>query len=175
MKSSSYMIPALVGIILQYLTTLFTALAIVREREQGTIEQLIVTPIKSYELVLGKVVPYVVIAFFDLGEVLMVGVFWFGVPIRGSIWLLLALAFLFLFTSLGLGLLISSAAKTQQEAMFLSFFYPFAEHISVGLFLPAGSDASRVTDNQLCYSATLLPDHCAQYCAQRGRIEHVDE
>ncbi len=136
MKSSSYMIPALVGLILQYLTTLFTALAIVREREQGTIEQLIVTPIRSYELVVGKVVPYVAVAFFDLGEVLMIGVFWFGVPIRGSIALLLGLSLLFLFTSLGLGLFISSVAQTQQEAMFLSFFILLPSIFLSGFFFP---------------------------------------
>jgi ABC-2 type transport system permease protein len=153
MKSSSYMIPALVGLILQFLTTMFTALAIVREREQGTIEQLIVTPIKSYELVLGKVVPYVAVAFFDLGEVLLVGVFWFGVPIRGHILLLLGLSFLFLLTSLGLGLFISSAARTQQEAMFLSFFILLPSIFLSGFFFPL--EAMPVVLRALSYAIPL--------------------
>lgn len=136
MKSASFMIPALIGTILQYLTTLFTALAIVREREQGTIEQLIVTPIKPWELVVGKVLPYVVIAFWDLGEVLLVGMLWFGVPIRGSILLLLGLATLFLLTSLGIGLLISAVAHTQQEAMFMTFLILLPSIFLSGFFFP---------------------------------------
>ncbi|HID87085.1 MAG TPA: ABC transporter permease [Anaerolineae bacterium] len=136
MKSSSFMIPALIGIILQYLTTLLTALAIVREREQGTIEQLIVTPIRPWELVVGKVVPYVAVAFWDLGEVLLVGMFWFGVPVRGSIPVLLALAVLFLLTSLGIGLLISAAAHTQQEAIFLTFLILLPSIFLSGFFFP---------------------------------------
>jgi ABC-2 type transport system permease protein len=122
MKSINFMIPSLVAMILQFLTTLFTSLAIVREREQGTIEQLMVTPITPVELVLGKVVPYVAIAFFDLAEILIIGVFWFGVPVRGSITLLLSISTLFLLTTLGLGILISTIARTQQEAMYLGFF-----------------------------------------------------
>jgi ABC-2 type transport system permease protein len=122
MKSINFMIPGLLALILQFLTTLFTSLAIVREREHGTIEQLMVTPITPPELILGKIVPYVAIAFFDLGEVLTIGVFWFGVPIRGSVGLLLAISTLFLLTTLGLGIFISTMARTQQEAMYLSFF-----------------------------------------------------
>ncbi len=122
MKSVNFMIPGLLGLILQFLTTLFTSMAIVREREQGTIEQLMVTPITPPELILGKIVPYVAIAFFDLAEVLIIGVFWFGVPIRGSVALLLAISTLFLLTTLGMGILISTIARTQQEAMYLSFF-----------------------------------------------------
>lgn len=98
MKSSHFMIPALMGLILQFLTTFLTALSIVREKEQGTIEQLVVTPIKPVELVLGKVTPYVVVAFFDFLEVLVIGIFWFGVPVHGSLPLLLVLAALFLLT-----------------------------------------------------------------------------
>jgi ABC-2 type transport system permease protein len=122
MKSINFMIPGLLGLILQFMTTLFTAMAIVREREHGTIEQLMVTPITPPELILGKIVPYVAIAFFDLAEVLIIGVLWFGVPIHGSVTLLLAISTLFLLTTLGLGIFISTIAGTQQEAMYLSFF-----------------------------------------------------
>ncbi len=115
--TSYYMIPALIGMILQFLTTFLTATSIVRERERGTIEQLIVTPIRSWELVAGKLVPYVLIAFFDTVEILVAGVLLFQVPINGSLTLLLLLAGLFLVTTLGLGLLISTVANTQQEAM----------------------------------------------------------
>jgi len=136
MKSVNFMIPGLVGMILHFLTTLFTSMAIVREREQGTIEQLMVTPITAPELILGKVVPYVAIAFFDLAEILIIGVFWFGVPIRGSLTLLLAISTLFLLTTLGLGILISTIARTQQEAMYLSFFTLLPSMFLSGFLFP---------------------------------------
>ena len=135
LKSANYMIPAVMGMILQFLTTLFTALTIVREREQGTIEQLVVTPIKSWELVVGKVVPYIGVAFFDLAEVLFIGVLWFDVPIRGSV-PLLVLSILFLLTTLGFGLLVSTAARSQQEAMFLSFLVMLPSIFLSGFFFP---------------------------------------
>lgn len=136
MKSANFMIPGIMGIILYFLTALFTAMSIVREREQGTIEQLIVTPIRPLELIVGKVVPYVFIAFFDVLEVLAIGVFWFGVPVRGSLGLLLGLAALFLLTSLGIGIFISSVANTQQEAMLLTFFTLFPSIFLGGFFFP---------------------------------------
>jgi ABC-2 type transport system permease protein len=120
--SSYYMIPALVGMILQFLGTMLTATAIVREREFGTIEQLIVTPIRSAELVIGKVLPYVLIAFIDMMVVLAAGVAVFGIPINGSLSLLLALSALFILTTLGLGIFISTLANTQQEAMLMTWF-----------------------------------------------------
>lgn len=122
MVSAYFMIPALVGMILQFLTTFLTSTSIVRERERGTIEQLIVTPIRSWELIAGKLAPYVLIAFFDTVEILVAGVLLFQVPINGSLLLLLLLSALFLVTTLGIGLLISTAANTQQEAMLLTMF-----------------------------------------------------
>ena len=136
MKSVNFMIPGLIALILQFLTTLFTSISIVREREQGTIEQLLVTPIRPAELVLGKVAPYVGIAFFDLAEILAIGVFWFGVPISGSVTLLLSVSLLFLLTTLGMGILISTIARTQQEAMFLSFFTLLPSIFLAGFLFP---------------------------------------
>jgi ABC-2 type transport system permease protein len=118
------------------LSALFTALAIVREREQGTIEQLIVTPIRSLELIIGKVGPYALIAFICELEVLVLGVYWFGVPIRGSLGLLFGLSGLFLLTSLGFGIFISTVASTQQEAMFLTFLTMFPSIFLGGFFFP---------------------------------------
>ncbi len=139
MKSSNYMVPAVMGLILQFLTTLFTALTIVREREQGTIEQLVVTPVKAWELVVGKVVPYVVIAFFDMIEVLVLGVVLFGVPIRGDLGLLLALSTLFFLASLGMGLFVSSVAKSQLEAMFLAMLTLLPSMFIGGFLFPIES------------------------------------
>ena len=136
LKSANFMIPALMGLILQFLATILTALAIVREREMGTLEQLIVTPVRPIELVLGKVLPYVVVSFITLLEVLTFGVLWFKVPIAGSVLLLLALSALFLFTSLGIGLFISTITKTQQEAMLVSWLFLLPSIFLSGFFFP---------------------------------------
>jgi len=134
--SAFYMIPALIGMILQFLTVILTATAIVRERERGTIEQLIVTPIRSWELVVGKLAPYVMIAFIDMLEILVAGVLLFGVPINGSLPLLLLLAGLFLVTTLGLGLFISTVSNTQQEAMLSAMFTMLPTIFLSGFFFP---------------------------------------
>jgi ABC-2 type transport system permease protein len=134
--SAYFMVPALIGMILQLLTSMLTATAIVRERERGTIEQLIVTPIRSSELIVGKIAPYVLIAFFDTIEVLVVGTLWFKVPIEGSLILLLALSGLFLVSSLGIGLVISTIARTQQEAMMLTWFTLLPTIFLSGFFFP---------------------------------------
>jgi ABC-2 type transport system permease protein len=136
MKSANFMIPGIIGMILYFLTALFTAQAIVREREQGTIEQLIVTPIRSLELIVGKVVPYAVVSFVGVLEVLALGVYWFGVPIRGSLGLLLGLSALFLLTSLGIGIFISTVANTQQEAMLLTWLTMLPAIFLAGFFFP---------------------------------------
>jgi ABC-2 type transport system permease protein len=129
-------VPGVIGMILYFITTLLTASSIVRERERGTIEQLIVTPIRSWELVVGKILPYSILALIDMVEVLIIGHWWFKVPIRGDLGLIFALSGLFLLSSLGIGLFASTVANTQQEAfitvmvtmlpsLFLSgFFFP---------------------------------------------------
>ncbi len=136
MVSSYFMIPALIGMILQTMTTVLTATAIVRERERGTIEQLIVTPIRPWELIVGKMVPYVIIAFADALEVLVIGMLWFKVPMRGNIPLLLALCALYVMTTLSLGLLVSTVARTQQEALMLGFFTILPMIFLSGFFFP---------------------------------------
>ncbi|MCL4829180.1 MAG: ABC transporter permease [Caldilinea sp.] len=134
--SAYYMVPAMIGIILQYLTTMLTATSIVRERERGTIEQLIVTPLRSWELIVGKLTPYVLIAFLNTIEVLTIGVVLFHVPINGDLGLLLLLTALFLVTTLGIGLLISSVANTQQEAMLTTMFTLLPSIFLSGFFFP---------------------------------------
>jgi ABC-2 type transport system permease protein len=134
--SAYFMIPALIGIILLQLAVLLTSTSIVRERERGTIEQLIITPIRPWELIVGKLTPYVLIAFFDLLEVVIVGTLWFKVPIAGDVGLLLLLSALFLITSLGIGLFISTVARTQFEAMMLSFFIQLPSIFLSGFFFP---------------------------------------
>ena len=134
--SAHFMIPGVIGMILYALTSILTATAIVRERERGTIEQLIVTPIRPWELVVGKLLPYVVLAFLNVLEVLALGHWWFGVPIRGDIWLILAMSGLFLLSSLGTGLFASTIANTQQEAMLSVWMMLLPSIFLAGFFFP---------------------------------------
>jgi ABC-2 type transport system permease protein len=134
--SAYFMIPGVIAMILFVLTSILTATAIVRERERGTIEQLIVTPVRPWELVIGKILPYVILAFTNTLEVLALGHFWFKMPVRGDLGLILGLSGLFLLTSLGIGLLASTIANTQQEAM-LTVFMTFLPSIFLsGFFFP---------------------------------------
>jgi ABC-2 type transport system permease protein len=134
--SAYYIIPGLIGTILLFLTTNLTASAIVREREQGTIEQLIVTPLRPVELMVGKLAPFVIIAMIDMVEILLVGTVVFKVPINGSLALLLGCSALFLATTLAQGLLISTMAKTQREAQLSSMMFTLPAIFLSGFFFP---------------------------------------
>jgi ABC-2 type transport system permease protein len=125
LKSAYYMVPGVVALVLMIITMTLTSLGIVREKEIGTLEQLIVSPIKPYELILGKMIPFTVIGFVDVLIVLALARFWFGVPMLGSLPLLFALSGLFILTTLGLGLFISTIAKSQQQAMLIAQFFFF--------------------------------------------------
>ena len=134
--SAYFMIPGVIGMILYFITTLLTASTIVRERERGTIEQLIVTPIRSWELVIGKILPYVLLGFFDTFEVLLIGHFWFKVPVRSSLSLIVITSGLLLLSSLGIGLLASTIANTQQEAFLTVMFTILPSIFLSGFFFP---------------------------------------
>ena len=136
LKKMNFMIPGLVAIILQIQTLLLTAFAIVREREQGTLEQLIVTPIHSWELMLGKILPFVLVAFLNVAMTVAVGAVWFGVEVAGSITLLSVLSLIFLMGSLGLGVLISNISQTQMQAMYMASFIMMPSFILAGLLYP---------------------------------------
>ncbi|MFC2064316.1 ABC transporter permease [Chloroflexota bacterium] len=134
--SSFFMIPGVIGMILFSITSILTATAIVRERERGTIEQLIVTPIRSWELVVGKVLPYVFLAFIDTLESLAIGHWWFKVPIRGDFGLILLCSGLLLLSGLGIGLFASTIANTQQEAMLTIWLMILPSIFLSGFFFP---------------------------------------
>ena len=136
MITTHFMIPALIGMILQFLLTFLTAISIVRERERGTMEQLIVTPIRPWELMTGKLIPYALIGLFATVEILVIGVLVFHVPINGSLALLLILSSLFLLAILGLGLLISTLANTQGEAMLTAMFFLLPAIFLSGFMFP---------------------------------------
>ncbi len=118
-----YMVPAVLALVLTLVTTALSSMAIVREKEVGTLEQLIVTPLGAAELMIGKLTPFALIALGDIFLVLPVALFVFQVPLRGSLALLVALSGAYLLTTLGLGLLISTIARTQQQAMMGSVFF----------------------------------------------------
>jgi ABC-2 type transport system permease protein len=129
-------VPGVIGMILYFITALLTASSIVRERERGTIEQLIVTPIRSWELVVGKILPYAILAFIDTFEILVIGHWWFKVPIRGDLGLIFALSGLFVLSSLGIGLFASTIANTQQEAFITVMVTMLPSIFLSGFFFP---------------------------------------
>lgn len=139
MQSSIFYLPGLVGLILQMLTVMLTAFAIVRERENGTIEQLNVTPLRRGELIVGKLIPYIIISYAQVILVLVTAVVVFSMPIRGNLLLLLALTALFLMFSLGIGLFISTISRTQFQAMQASVMILLPSIILSGFIFPVES------------------------------------
>lgn len=127
LKSVNFMVPGIIALLVTILTAVLMAISIVKEKEYGTIEQLIVSPIKPYELMLGKMVPFIIFAFVDVCLVMLVGTLWFRVPILGSIPLLFALTVLYLITTLGIGLFISAISVSMRQTILSVIFiiFPF--------------------------------------------------
>ena len=123
LESRYFMLPGIFALLLLVVTSNLSSMAIVRERELGTLEQLNVTPLGRLELIVGKLLPYGIIGLIDVLIVLIVIVFWFQVPLRGSFWLLFAMSLIYLLTTLGLGLFVSTISHTQQQAMMTSTFF----------------------------------------------------
>ncbi len=120
--SRNFMVPGVLALISMVMTMMLTAMALVREREVGTMEQLLVTPLKPGQLILGKMVPYALVGFIEILTALPIVLYWFQVPLRGSLALLLTLCLPFMLCTLGLGLLVSTMSHTQQQAMMLTTF-----------------------------------------------------
>jgi ABC-2 type transport system permease protein len=131
-----FIMPGLVAMLLQMLTTLTTSQAVVREYELGTIEQLLVTPARPLELMIGKLVPNVFLMLVVLGITTLTGVFWFGVPFMGNPWLFALLSVLFVASGLGLGLLVSSVARTQREAQQITMMFSVLSMLLTGFIFP---------------------------------------
>jgi ABC-2 type transport system permease protein len=123
LESRNFYVPGIMAFVIMLVTLLLTTMAIVREREIGTMEQLIVSPIRPVELIMGKTIPFALIGYIDVLLVTGVGVFWFEVPIRGSLALLLGATTIYLLSTLGIGLFISTISRTQQQAMMTMFFF----------------------------------------------------
>jgi len=135
-NTAAFMVPGIIGIIITQIAVILTGLAIVREKETRMLESLIATPVRPGELVIGKVMPYLIIAFVDTLLVLWIGHVVFSVPLRGSRWLLLALVFLFVLGSLAIGIVISARSRTQVQAIFGTLVYYLPSIFLSGLFFP---------------------------------------
>jgi ABC-2 type transport system permease protein len=135
-RSAVFIVPGVIGILLTITLTLITGIAVVRERERGTLEQLVVTPIGKTSLMLGKLVPFVLVGYVQMTVVLALGKLIFDIPIRGSLPLLYLLSVPFIFSSLGVGLLISTIARTQAQAMQLAFFFMLPNILLSGYIFP---------------------------------------
>ena len=139
LKSRDYNVPAVMGAIMLILSLLLTSLALVREREMGTLEQLMVSPLTPTELIIGKTVPFAIIGMVDLLLITAVALLWFRVPFEGNFLLLLLAGVLYLFSTLGLGLLISTISNTQQEAVMTSFLVIMPLMLLSGFMFPVSS------------------------------------
>jgi len=135
-RTAVYIVPGLIGVILTMTMVMLTAMAIARERERGTLEQLVVSPVRPVELVVGKILPYVIIGYVQMTLILGFARVVFDVPIRGSVPLLFALAFLFISANLAIGLFFSTLAATQQQAMQMSFFFLLPNILLSGFMFP---------------------------------------
>jgi ABC-2 type transport system permease protein len=136
MKDLWFIIPGMVAMLLQTQSLVLTAAAVVRERENGTIEQILVTPIRPIELMIGKIVPYIVVAMLNMFTVVGIGVFWFGVPFQGNFMLYTLLVFLYVFSGLGLGLLISSVSQNQRQSQQLMMLFMMVSLLLGGFIFP---------------------------------------
>jgi ABC-2 type transport system permease protein len=136
LKSSYFMIPGIVCILLTIVTMLLTGLSIVREREAGTLEQLLVTPLRPWQIIAGKTIPFAILGIADMALATTVGVLWFKVPVVGNVAVLALMALAFIVTTLGLGVLISTLAGTQQQALFITWFFLQMFILMSGIFYP---------------------------------------
>jgi ABC-2 type transport system permease protein len=136
LKSVYFMVPAIVSILLLIITMLLTGLAIVKEREMGTLEQLLVTPLRPWQIIAGKTIPFALLGLADMAIATTIGVLWFHIPVLGNVALLALLSFTFILTTLGLGVLISTLASTQQQALFITWFFLQIFMILSGIFYP---------------------------------------
>lgn len=136
LESRNFYVPGVIAILVMLITLMLTSMAVVREKEVGTMEQIMVTPIAPGEFILGKTVPFAVIGFADVLLITLVAVLWFQVPIRGNVLLLFVATGLYIMTTLGIGLIISTVSSTQQQAMMSTFFFYFPAVLLSGFMFP---------------------------------------
>jgi ABC-2 type transport system permease protein len=173
MLSANFMVPGLIGVIMQLVTMMLTAMAIVRERERGTLEQLLVSPVNRLELILGKLIPYVVLGYVDITLALLIARYVFGVSIAGNLVALYVLAFLFLASTLGFGLLISTMAKTQQQAMQMSFFVFLPSIMLSGFFFPVAAMPAAIRPISYAIPLTYFLEICRGVILKGQSFQHL--
>ena len=160
LESRIYIVPGLVALILLIITVFLTSMGIVREKEIGTLEQLMVTPIRSWQLILGKIVPFIILGFAEI--VLAIGFIYlvFGIGVKGSLLLLFAESAIFIFTTLGFGIFVSTISETQQQALFVAWFFMIFAILLSGFFIPIANmpDAIQVITylNPLRYFLVII-------------------
>jgi ABC-2 type transport system permease protein len=132
LRYSDYMVPGIAAFLLTVITSLLSAMGLVREREVGTLEQLMVTPIKRHELLIGKIVPFAIIGFLELSLAIVFAKIWYNIPIVGNLGIFIIFTIVYIFTTLGIGLFVSASTHTQQQALFMTWF------IMVFAFLMSG-------------------------------------
>ncbi len=136
LDSKQFIIPGIVVILLTILPMMLSSMSLVKEKEIGTLEQLMVTPLTKHQLLLGKIVPFLILSYIELAIVLTVALLVFNISMNGSFTLLASLAFLYLFTTIGLGIFVSTFTQTQQQAMFVSWFFMVFMILMSGFFIP---------------------------------------
>jgi ABC-2 type transport system permease protein len=152
LRAINYMIPGIICVLLMEMMVPLTAFALVRERERGTIEQLMVTPVRAAEILMGKSVPYVIIGLGDSLVILAAGLVWFKVPMAGSLFTLLAAAAVFIFVALGLGILVATFVSTQQQAALSAQFVMVPNMLLSGFMFPVASMPTAIQ-----YFSLILP------------------
>jgi len=136
LKNDAYMVPGIVVMLLTIITSLMGALTLVKEKELGTLEHIMVTPIKKFNLIVGKLLPYLIYAFMEMAIIIKLAQIVFSISFAGSYWTLYFIAALFLFTTIGIGLIVSTLSQTQQQALFLSWFFIVFSSVLSGFFIP---------------------------------------
>ncbi|MFH1943280.1 MAG: ABC transporter permease [bacterium] len=136
LSSKQFMVPAIVVVLLTILPMMLSSMSLVKEKEIGTLEQLMVTPLKKHELLLGKLIPFLILSYVELAVVMTVAVFVFKISMHGSYALVALLAFFYMLTTLGLGIFVSTVTSSQQQAMFVSWFFMVFMIIMSGIFIP---------------------------------------
>lgn len=160
LETRDFYVPGVIVVVVTLATLLLTSMAVVREKEIGTIEQILVTPIRPIEFILGKTVPFGIIGMADVVIVMLLGKYWFDVPMRGSVGTLLFASALYIATALGVGLLISTISQTQQQAMITTFFFFFPAMLLSGFAFPIANMPIAVqwltTLNPLAYFLVIV-------------------
>jgi ABC-2 type transport system permease protein len=162
LSTQQFMIPAIVVILLTILPMMLSAMSLVKEKEIGTLEQLMVTPLKRLELLVGKLIPFLILSYVELSIVMTVAILFFKIPMNGSYVLLAFLALLYLFTTLGLGIFISTVGRSQQQAMFIAWFFMVFMIMLGGFFIPIENMPSALQKltylNPMRYSIQIVRD-----------------